>query len=212
MSGMWADGAASAPGMLRRASSGRVPPGLFSKGLLLLLGLLLAGPAAAQELPAKLGLLVMLKVIRYDKHFPEGRKDDFVVLVAHDPAMSAGLSSVLGASEELKELSIDTRRLRFVPIPVGSAQELGAAAERLKASAVLAAPGVSSAGAESLAKAASQLKLYSLSLDTAHVEKGILLGVTVQDGRPQIVINLRAAKDIDANFDVTVLKRARVVR
>ena len=52
----------------------------------------------------------------------------------------------------------------------------------------------------------------SLALDPELAETHLALGVVNKEGRPQIVINLGAAKDVNATFEPAVLKLARVVQ
>lgn len=172
----------------------------------------LASASAQEGVPPKLALLVMLKVLTYDKNFAARGKGDFIVLIAHEPSRAAARDELLATASQLRENAIQSRPLKFVSAPAGSAKELGEAAQKLGAAAIVAVPGTSAATAGIIAQVAKERSLYSLALDPPLAEKELVLGVVNKDGRPQIIINLPAAKDINATFEPTVLRLARVIQ
>jgi hypothetical protein len=55
--------------------------------------------------------------------------------------------------------------------------------------------------------------LYTLALDAALVEqKSALIAVSTHEGRPQIVLNVDAARGLNASFDNAVLRLARLIQ
>jgi len=84
--------------------------------------------------------------------------------------------------------------------------------DRAKAAAVLAAPGTSPAGVKSISEVAQDNQIYALALEAAMVEQALPVGVTLNAGKPQIVINEKAAKGVGARFESSVLKLARVIQ
>lgn len=165
--------------------------------------LLLAAAAvhAEDRVPEKLGLMVMLKIVSYDAAFASRGSGDFVVLVPYAPGDEARAHTIAAVGAALEVKTIKERSLRFVPVPVGELSvkkgsavllHLGARGEVLKAS---------------LARAREE-KLYVLTLEEALVKEGALLGVGLNNGKPQPLINVAAMKALGADFG-TVLRLAR---
>ena len=85
-------------------------------------------------------------------------------------------------------------------------------ANYLPLAAVLLIPGLSDAGITQAAQVTSAAQIYCLTLDPAHVEKGAAVGVTRKDARAQVVLNLGAARQVNAMFEPAVLKLARIIQ
>lgn len=169
---------------------------------------LLAGAAPpADDVPAPLALTLMLKVLTYDGEFGHHGTGDFVVLVPGDA--EAG-KSVLEAVDQIEHKAILGRRLSFVVV---TPNELEKKANELKASAVLAPRGTTNAQAQAISKLGAASHLYTLALDSRLVEnEGLMLGVALNAGKPQLVMNVTAARAAGADFKPTVLKIARTVQ
>lgn len=159
--------------------------------------------------PANLSLLVMLKILTYDANFAARGDGDFVVLVAHGPEQQQQLSEATGAIAALKQSKLQARPLRFVPVPMA---ELAAAVKLHSASALLLIKDTTGEPLRESLKIANAQKLYVLALDPQAVEEGAVLGVENRDGKPQVVINVQAAKTAGVAFPVSVLKIARAVQ
>jgi hypothetical protein len=108
--------------------------------------------------------------------------------------------------------SIKNRPLRFVAIEFRDEKTLALEAEKEKADALLAVPGLSANGVVVVSNVAEAAKRYSLALDADMVEHSLSVGVSTASGKPQIVINDRASKAVGARFEAAVLKLARVVK
>ncbi|MFL5322009.1 MAG: YfiR/HmsC family protein [Myxococcaceae bacterium] len=175
--------------------------------LITLVTLLCAGLARAQEAaPAQISLLVMLKVITYDTGFAGRGDGDFVVVIPYLPTQAQALTDASDAVKAMAQSKIQSRALRFVPVPF---DQVGKAIAEQKASAVLLLPGSSDAEVAAAASAAKDGKLYSLSLEPAFVQNKVALGVVNKDGRPQVLINLNVTRELGISFPTSVLKIAR---
>lgn len=170
-----------------------------------------SGAGADEPVPAKLALLVMLKVLTYDRNLAARGEGDFVVYVAVEPGQESARKELERAVEELRGAALRARPVRFVYGPVGTAEELGKQLVAHQAQAVLALAGLSDAGLAALAQAAGELKLYTLSLDPSLVERSVAVGVTNDGGRPKILLNLSASRRMNATFEPAVLKLARII-
>ncbi|MBL8958100.1 MAG: hypothetical protein JNK82_45430 [Myxococcaceae bacterium] len=158
---------------------------------------------AAEEVPPKLALMVMLKVATYDAHFAERGSGDFVVLVPYAKGGEDKAAELVGVAKGLELKSINERPLKFVAVASG---ELGGGT---RASAVLLHAGFPEDVAREVLGAATKARLYSLALDEALVKQGAMLSVGSNAGRPQVVLNVTTARVIGAEMGPSVLKVAK---
>lgn len=165
--------------------------------------LLVPGAVRAQEVPAPLALMVLLKVLTYDAHFAERGAGDFVVLVPFGVGDESRASDLVERAKGLELKSINERPLKFTVVP---AEALGGGKG---ASAVLLHAGFPEDAARSVLAAATKARLYSLALDEPLVKQGAMLSVASNAGRPQVVLNVTTARAIGAELGPSVLKVAR---
>jgi hypothetical protein len=188
-----------------------------SKGMglgLLCAALLFSVTARAQgDMPdPKVAMPILLKVLTYDQHFDTRGTGDFVVLVASEPGQAAAREQILGVLKGLSVSSIKNRPLKFVAAEFKDEASLSAEIAKAKAQAVLAVPGISANGVVQISEVAQDNQVYTLALDSTMVEKALAVGVTNNGGRPQIVINEKASKQVGVKFETSVLKLAKVIQ
>ncbi len=166
------------------------------------LALLLAtGAHAEDQVPAALGLMVMLKVVSYDAAFPTHGTGDFVVQVPYAPGQESKAAALVAVALGLDVKAIKERPLRFLATPLAELDPKKCAAVLLHADFPPEALKVA------LEKARSQ-KLYVCAFDEASVRDGATLGVGLSKGKPQPLINVAAARALGADFGA-VLRLAR---
>ncbi len=188
--------------------------------LAITLGALLAlGPSRAEAqgaAPAKLSLVVMLKVLTYDKSFASRGQGDFVVAVSAEPGQEALTAEAMTATESLKGTAINGRPLKFVPVLLRRTTDgkfdSRAVLQGVRADAIVAVSGLSEDAVNSLGELAPSLKAYTLSLNPKFCDRQLALCVQNNGGKPQIVINQAAAQRLGAQFESSVLKLARVIQ
>jgi hypothetical protein len=155
---------------------------------------------------------IMLRVLTYDRAFKEHGEGDFVVLVLAGPSTTAQRDKVLTRISGLKLTHIQGRLLKYLPLDVTGADAIARGIEELKANALLLIDGTSSDVVAQAQREAASHHLYSLALDPSVVErKAALLGVSLRDGKPQILINVEGARGLHASFDNAVLRLARLI-
>lgn len=172
------------------------------------------GAAARAELPSEWRDAVprLLKVLAYDVNFDARGTGEFVVLVASEAAQEARREEVLAVLRGLPTVKIKSRPVKFVG---GQYQDEATLQERIdesRAAALLAVPGLTEAGLHALSEVAQDNQLYTLALDRAMVERALAVGIELTGGRPQVVINEKASREIGAKFETAVLRQARVIQ
>jgi hypothetical protein len=184
-------------------------------GAWLLIGLATFATALESEAAGtdpKVAVPILLKVITYDRNFAARGEGEFVVLVASEAGQQDVRAEVLTLVKSMRIASIQNRPIKWVSAEFKDRDGLAGQVDQHKASAILAVPGLSSAGLTQLSAVAQAKQVYTLALDPEMAERSLTVGVSAQGGRPQIVINLGASKAINAIFESSVLKLAKVVQ
>jgi hypothetical protein len=171
-----------------------------------------AGAASAEEPDVKSAMPVLLKVLTYDVNFDARGAGDFIILVASDTGMADKRKALLKDLEGVSVTKVKSRNVKYVGIDLKDEASLQADIDRTKASAVLAVPGTSSAAVKTISEVTQDNQLYGLALEAAMVEQALPVGVTMAGGKPQIIINEKAARGVGVRFETSVLKLARVIQ
>jgi hypothetical protein len=179
---------------------------LLSAWQLVVAAVLVAPRAWADDVPAPLALMTMLKVLAYDTGFPALGNGDFVVAVPFAPGQQGPAEALVKVASKLDVHTINGRELKFQTVAAGDL------AGQKRLSAVLLHAGLAPASAKEALQVATRGKLYSLVLDEPLVKEGALLGVAVNDGKPQVVVNVGVAKALGVELSASVLRVAKTVQ
>lgn len=165
--------------------------------------------ADAPSLDYKAAVPAVLRVLPYDTNFEARGNGPFVVLVVSaNPATAQAAATIKDTSvSELKK-----RPVKFVTTTYSGEAALQTAIDSTRASALLAPPGLDGATLKAMWEVAQDNQLYALALDAPTVESMFPLGVTMEEGKPRIIINEKSSKAVGARFETVVLKLARVIR
>lgn len=168
--------------------------------------LLLALRAFAEpppEVPPRLAMLVMLKVLTYDSGFEARGQGDFVVTIPFSKGAESSAEAVRASLADLDIKTIKQRSLVFRTVAWGS---------KTTADAVLVSTALTVEDLRSAVQASRAAKQYSLTFDERQVAEGVLLGVAPVNGKPQPVLNVSTARALGAEFSPSVLKLVRAVQ
>ena len=160
----------------------------------------------------KTSMPMLLKVLTYDLNFDARGLGDFTVLVVSDPNQIEKRNTVIEGLKAMPNQKVKTRPLKYAVTEFKDEATLQAELERTHASALLVVPGASTASVKHIWEVAQDNQTYALALDAAMVELALPVGVQINSGKPQIVINEKAAKSVGAKFESAVLKLARVIQ
>lgn len=180
-----------------------------------LLVLALALAASGQEMPVPAGLQgqIFVKVLMFDRSYEGRARDGFVSAVLYQ----GGFRRSYLAGEEFSatvmspgDASSGTGPIRCLLIDVDRERDLPAALASAAADIIYVAP-LRSYDIASIARAARDLRLPVYTGVPEYLADGLAVSLEIQDEKPRILINLKAAKEQGANFDSRILSLARIV-
>lgn len=176
--------------------------------------LMLAAPVQAADFAedVKTSMPMLLKVLTYDLNFDSRGLGDFTVLVVADPNQTEKRNTLMEGLKEMPSQKVKTRPLKYAVTEFKDEASLQTEMDKTHASALLVVPGASAATVKHVWEVAQDNQTYALALEAAMVESGLPVGVQITGGKPQILINEKAAKSVGAKFESAVLKLARVIQ
>lgn len=180
------------------------PATLLAAILLTALAAPLSGTARAAVAPTQ-KVKVLLTALSFNRTLKERAGDKIVIGVLGTCDTSPALLEASGKS--INGLPISVQALGEYK---GEAELTGTLKDKqVSVLFVCAAPGESLAG---IAASAKKSSVVTLADNAEWVEEKLVLGVGEKDGRPELVLNVNAAKASGAEFDPRIFGVARVVK
>jgi hypothetical protein len=176
--------------------------------------LALAGSAGAADFAAdaKIAMPMLLKALTYDVNFDARGIGDFTVLVVGDAGQSDKRDLLLSGLKDMPNQKVKNRPLKYAVAEFKDEPALQAEIERTRASALLIVPGTSLPTLKHVWEVAQDNQAYVIALEASAVEFGLPIGVQVNGGKPQILINEKGAKSVGAKFETAILKLAKIIQ
>lgn len=180
--------------------------------------LLAAGPAAAlaaQEMavPVAVQVPLFVKILSFDRNRVAQPSGPIVMGVLYQSKFRASANvadEVRRAAGRLSAAGIGGT-LRVIALDLDDTSDLGSALSRLHLTVLYVSP-LRAVDLESVAAATRKARILTLTGVPRYVAAGLSIGIDVKGERPDIVINLPAAKAEGADLDAQLLKLARVIQ
>lgn len=185
-------------------------------GLLALCGvLLLFAPARAEQMPlaVEAQIPLLLKVLTYDRNFEQKAGRELALGIVHDPSDRDSAKATEEVGSTLYKFAGKTVKklpLRYFTIEFTGPADLERFVKEKGISVLYIAPGNAKTLAAVL-KVSEDLKLTTLTGVPDYVRRGVAVGIGVVQDKPQILINLAAARAEGSDFDASLLRIATVL-
>ncbi len=169
----------------------------------------------AQEMvvPIKLQLALFFKILPFDRNLKDRVGDEIVIAVFYQNKIGMSYDAKEELLKMVKESSvkkIEGIPLRFVSIDIEET-DLKEAITRDNVDILYITP-LRAVEIEKIANLSRAKKITTLTGVPDYVESGLAVGVGIKGEKPQIIINLKAAKAEGADFSANLLKLCRVIK
>ena len=191
---------------------------LDSFPLLLLWGVLggSPGPLRAQEMdaPAEVQIPLLFKILTFDRKLGERAPgNDIVIAIVFQPGYRASVAArdqVLDALVEMKDSTISGHPVHWLALEMSDVVSLKQSMIRFRVDVIYVTPlrGVELDPIKAIARAAG---ITTFTGVPRYVERGLALGVGVARERPQIIVNLGAARAEGSDFTSQLLRVSKVL-
>jgi hypothetical protein len=171
-----------------------------------------ATPTMPMPVPPDVQVLLVPKVLEFERGLSGRPGDELVIGVAYQPGFRESLvamESLLAAARAQPEATAHGRRLRWLPVPITTGADLIRALPKLDVDVLYFAP-MRAVPLDRLATAAGDRRLISVTGVPAYVHEGVIVGFGERGGRPRIMVNLEAARSAGVNFSAQLLQLADI--
>ena len=171
--------------------------------------------ARADTVPIKNQALLLLRILAYDHNLAARTDDNKVTIVI---VSKSGSSDSDEAANELasvirdiaKSTTIANNAIRIARVTY-SDKTFDSDLARYKGAAIYLGPGLGDS-VHDITSVTQSRKLLSFAASSDYVNAGVAVGFVLDDGRPQILVNLPSSRREGADLDVALLKAAKIVK
>lgn len=153
---------------------------------------------------------VFFRVLRYDRDLADRVGSELVIGIAYQPRNRASLNAKDALAASQGEASVMGIRIRYVELPVLDDDSLADSLRAHDVDVLYIAP-LRSVRVEDVIAAATEQGVLTWTGVLEYCELGAAVAIGERGGRPEIVINLDAARAAGARFSAQLLKLARIV-
>ncbi len=175
-----------------------------------------AGPASAQDMlvSADMQLSLFVRLLPFDRNFQERVGEEAVIGILYQRTVRASVNaknSLLAALDEQPIPSIGATPLRVKVIEYVGVQQLPLQLLTEGVDILYVTP-LRSVSLDELETLCEELQIGTLTGVPQYVDDGVAVGIGTRGGRPEIVVNLRAARAQGFDFSSQLLRLARVLQ
>jgi hypothetical protein len=164
-------------------------------------------------LAAEVQIPLLLKVLTYDRNFEHKAGRELAIGIVHDPADrdSAKATDEVGTTLfKFTSRTVKGLPLKYYTIEFTGLADLERFVKEKKISVLYLAPG-NAKNLTALLKVSEDLDLTTLTGVPDYVRRGAMVGIGVNQDKPQILINLASARAGGSDFDASLLRIATVL-
>lgn len=168
------------------------------------------GPARAS--PADDEARILLRAISFDRGLAARAGAEVVISVVYDARSSGAEREREGrvmAFRKLSDRTIAGLPMKVIWVDCSSSRPID---EALRGVDIVYLTGGAGDCLRSVTAATRKLRIASLASGRAHVEQGVTLGVTIENARPRLLINLKASKAEGLDLSSQMLQLAEVIK
>lgn len=177
------------------------------------LAVLVAMPAAAAPLvPFDVQMPLVLKALTYDRTLKARAGDQVRIAILIPPKSGRGRADELQASID----GLPDRTVAGLPVTFKELTVDGAAIDQAfgdgRWAAMYVLPGYTREELVEIKRICERRRVLAVAASADEVERGLAFGIGAQSGKPEIIVNLAVSKACGSDFDLALLRLARVIQ
>ena len=165
------------------------------------------------DLPVSQQFGLFMKILTYDKHLKEFPGNEVVFAIVYQSGYKTSQNTQSELFNIISESKIDklgNKNLKFITIDLSRYSDFSLAVNDNNIGIIYVAP-LRAYSIDNITSISRSRSIISMTGVPNYVEAGLAVGVSNRGGKPQILINLKAARAEGANFGSQLLKLARVI-
>lgn len=183
---------------------------LFAAGVLSL-GACVA--SAEGMVPFDVQVPLVLKALTYDRNL-KARAGDHVRIAVVSPAKAARdtIEDLLASVGHLPDRTLSGMPVTFKEVVVTDDSSLDQVLRNGRWTAAYIMPGFRAEELEKIRRVCASRQVLAVAAEVDDMERGLTFSIGSAGGRPQIVVNVANAKASGTDFDLALLRLARVIQ
>jgi hypothetical protein len=164
--------------------------------------------------PASLQVPLLLKILTYDRNFAARTGSSLSIAVVFggaNPDSIRARDELAAAFEAFADKTVKNLPIRYSALEYVSDSQVDAVARTKQINVFYLTPGIG-AHLDGLLRIGRTYQIITTTGVPDYVEKGVAVGIGIKLDKPHILINLGTAKEVGSEFDVSLLRIARVIR
>lgn len=183
--------------------------------MLILLSVMIAIPANAQEMPVPVDLQnsLFMKVLTFDRNLKKYDKEEIIIGILYQSKYRNSLNAknqLLTATNEIADRKINSIPYRYIPIEVGDMSEIETAIINAGVRILYITP-MRNVDFSTIGRVCRANQILTITGVPEYVESEFAVGIGIRSERPIILINLAEAKAEGADFTSQILKLAKII-
>ena len=172
-----------------------------------------AGPPQEMETPAKVQYALLQKILFFDRNLKARAGDEIVIGILYQDNFKSSrdfkddLLQIVADDPEPKIYNVP---LKFVVLDLSEKVDLAARAVKQNIDIFYVGP-LRAVEIKTVTAVSRDKKIFTFTGVPAFVEAGLSTGIGIKAEKPQIIINLPAARAEGVEFNAQLLKLARIV-
>lgn len=165
------------------------------------------------SVPVNIQYALFVKILSFDRTLGAQARGEIVIGVVYEgnSMKSSDVKSKLVTAMEEAPADVKGMPVRYMLMDLDVEQDVSLLVARHRPTILYVAP-IRAAGIEAITTVSRAEKILTLTGVPQYVESGLAVGVGVNAERPQIIVNLPAAKSEGVDFDSQLLRIARVIQ
>jgi hypothetical protein len=168
--------------------------------------------ANAQGVPNNLQAAIFYKVLAYDYNIQSQPGSDITIAVVIDGKTSGQKDAIEAGFKKIAGQKLGGKTVKIATINISNAGELDSMIASLGGDIIYVAEGSADSTIAKVIQIANQEKYATLCGSEQLTQKGLAIGLTVEDGKPRIVINLPASRSQGMKLSSKVLRLAKILQ
>jgi hypothetical protein len=155
---------------------------------------------------------LVLKALTYDRNLKVRAGDQVRIAVVAPDKGGRATEELLSSVGNLPDRTVNGLPVTFKEVNAGDEGGLDQALRGGRWAAVYIMPGFRPEEIGQMRRICAARQVLAVAAEADEVERGIAFGVGSAAGRPQIVVNVASAKASGTDFDLALLRLARLVQ
>ena len=185
----------------------RIPRPIFA-ALVIALFIAFATMESEAQVQAKLQAAIFVKLLNYDSSLAQKPQSQLKFHIVIDAKTSPGQDAIKKEFAVISRQKISGKNIIILITPVG---ELATANSEESTHVFYLPDGSTRATLNAAVQLGAQHKIPVLAGNAVLAVGGAAVGITVSNGKPQIIVNLKQSKSMGMNLSSQLLKLAKVI-